>query len=137
MTEKVSDQKTSQVSVSAGRTPGILILAGLNIIIGIFAILAGVEGAITLVGGELTIVANLKLVAMAVGFIPVIAGIGLYNLKSWAWWLAVISAFVGILLNVITVVFDWSQLTFYVLPILVRLLILVYLRNPQIRSKFK
>jgi uncharacterized membrane protein (DUF2068 family) len=128
---------TEQVSVSTGRPPGVLILAGLNIIIGIFAILTGIEGAISLVGGELTIVANLRLVAMAIGFIPIIAGYGLYNLKSWGWWLAVIAAFVGLLLNVITVIFDWTLLTFYVLPILIRLLILVYLRNPQIRSRFR
>jgi uncharacterized membrane protein (DUF2068 family) len=128
---------TEQISVSTSRTPGILILAGLNIIVGIFAILAGLEGAISLVGGELNLVINMKLIALAVGFIPIIAGYGLYNLKSWGWWLAVIAAFVGMILNIITVILDWSLITFYVLPILVRLLILVYLRNPQIRLKFK
>ena len=120
-----------------GRPPGVLILAGLNVIIGIFAILAGIEGAISFVGGEVTLVANFQLLAMAVGFIPIIAGYGLYKLKSWGWWLAVIAAFVGILLNVMTVFFDWTLYTLYVLPILIRILILVYLRNPQIRSKFK
>ena len=125
---------TTEVS---GRPPGVLILAGLNVIIGIFAILAGIEGAISFVGGEVTFVANFQLIAMAVGIIPIIAGYGLYKLKSWGWWLSVIAAFVGLLLNAITLFFDWTLYTLYVLPILVRILILVYLRNPQIRSKFK
>lgn len=116
---------------------GVLFLAVLNIVVGIFSIFTGITIDYIMIQGELTLVSSIQLGAILVGLIQLIAGYGLYTLKSWAWFLAVVVTFIGLVINLLIVTIDFHEVRFYFLPMLIRLVILVYLMSVNIKSRFR
>lgn len=116
---------------------GVAILALLNIAIGLFAVIAGITIDFIMIGGDLTLVSSFQFGAIFIGIFAIIAGLGLWRMKSWAWWLAVIDGLLAILINMAIILVDFSELRFYFLPILVRIVIIAYLMQPQIKKRFR
>ena len=124
-------------TTESGPPVGVMLLAVLNMIVGIFAIFTGITIDFIMIGGELTLVSSFQLGAIVIGLIQIMAGAGLYNLKSWAWYLAVLVTLIGLLINILIVVIDFNELRFYFLPMLIRVVILAYLMSGHIRKKFR
>ena len=116
---------------------GVSILAAINIVVGIFGVLTGVSIDFIMIGGDLTLVSSFQLGALFIGILQIIAGIGLWQLKSWAWYLTAFVTLIGLLVNVIILYFDFSLLLEYLMVILIRTLIIVYLFQKDIKSKFR
>jgi uncharacterized membrane protein (DUF2068 family) len=116
---------------------GVTMLSLFYIVVGIFGMATGIEVALLELGGELTLVANLQLVALVIGVLTLMAGIGLWDLKSWAWSFAALMAVIGLVLNILAVIVDFALFTFYLLPLMIRLLLLIYLFSDDIKSKFR
>ncbi|MFX1369091.1 MAG: hypothetical protein ACFFAY_10870 [Promethearchaeota archaeon] len=131
------------MSKSTAATPdypspiGVALLAMLNIVIGLFAVFAGITIDFIMVGGDLTLVGSYQIGAIFVGVFAIVAGLGLWRLRSWAWWLAIIDGLLALFINLSIILIDNSQLRFYFLPILLRVVILVYLMQPSIKSRFR
>ena len=121
----------------SGPPVGVMLLAVLNVIVGVFAIFAGITIDFIMIGADLTFVSSFQLTAIVVGLIQVIAGFGLYNLKSWAWYLAVLVTLIGLLINILIVIIDYTELRFYFLPMMIRIVILAYLMSSHIKMKFR
>ena len=134
---KMSQTGAPERTSAASGPVGVTILSVMTILVGIFAIFAGITIDFILVGGALTLVGTFQLGAIIIGIFTVIAGFGLWKLKSWAWWLAVIVIGLGFVLNVSIVLLDFTELRFYFLPMLLRLAILGYLMYNPIKSKFR
>ncbi|UCE11732.1 MAG: hypothetical protein JSW61_07330 [Candidatus Thorarchaeota archaeon] len=134
----MSKSTTTGKTPSAGSNPiGVTILAAIVMALGLFSIVTGVTIDFILAGGDLTLVGSFQLGAIVVGVLAIIAGIGLWKLKSWAWWLAAIVIGIGLILNISVVFLDLTELRLYFLPMLLRALVLVYLTRPAIRGKFR
>ena len=116
---------------------GVAILAALSLMVGIFGIFAGVSVDFIWIGGALTLVSSFQLGTIFIGLFQIIAGYGLWKLKSWAWWLAVAITGVGLIVNLLIVIVDFNLIRMYLLPILIRIVILVYLRTKPIRTRFR
>jgi uncharacterized membrane protein (DUF2068 family) len=116
---------------------GVAILAVLNIIVGIFGVFAGITIDFIMIGGALTLVSSFQLGTVFIGLFQIIAGCGLWKMKSWAWWLAIAITGVGLIINLLIVLVDFNLIRMYLLPILIRLVILAYLRHKSIRSRFR
>lgn len=116
---------------------GVTLLAILNMVVGIFSIIAGISIDFILSGGELTLGGTFQLFALFVGIFHVIAGIGLWDLRSWAWYLAAFVTIIGLINNFIIIFFDWSLLLQYLLAMLIRIVILLYLFKDSVKSKFR
>ncbi len=116
---------------------GVILLAVLNIIVGIFGVFAGITIDFIMIGGELTLVSSFQLGTIFIGLFQIIAGYGLWKLKSWAWWLAIAITGIGLILNLLIVLVDFNLIRMYLLPILIRIVILAYLRHKSIRSRFR
>ncbi|MFX1369092.1 MAG: hypothetical protein ACFFAY_10875 [Promethearchaeota archaeon] len=127
---------TTHTSAATGPV-GVAILSVLTIVVGIFAVFAGITIDFILVGGDLTLVGTFQLGAVVVGILAIIAGFGLWKLKPWAWWLAVLVIALGLILNVSVVLLDFNELRFYFLPMLLRCVILGYLMWNPVKSKFR
>ncbi|NHJ14367.1 MAG: hypothetical protein EAX95_11860 [Candidatus Thorarchaeota archaeon] len=132
------EQTGSTKGTSAATGPiGVAILSVLVVVVGLFAVFAGITIDFILVGGELTLVGTFQLGAIIVGLLAIISGIGLWNLKSWAWYLAAIVIALGFILNVSIVLLDFTELRFYFLPMLLRVVVFAYLMHKPIRSQFR
>ena len=116
---------------------GVAILALLNLIVGIFGILEGITIDFIMVGGDLTLVSSFQLGTIIVGTIQIIAGIGLYRLRSWAWILAMLVTFIGLIINIAIVTLDFTLFFEYLLAMLIRIVILAYLNKESIRTRFR
>lgn len=116
---------------------GIMLLSVLNLIVGVFAIFAGITIDYIMIGGELTLVSSFQLTAILVGLVQIIAGVGLYTLRSWAWYLAILVTLIGLLINLLIVIIDFNELRFYLLPMMTRIVILAYLMSGPIKKKFR
>jgi len=116
---------------------GVAILAVLSMIVGIFGIFAGVTIDFIWVGGALTLVSSFQLGTIFIGLFQIIAGYGLWKMKSWAWWLAVAITGIGLIINLLIVIVDFNLIRMYLLPILIRVVILAYLRHRTIRTRFR
>jgi hypothetical protein len=116
---------------------GVALLAFLNIIVGIFAVYIGIRVGYIIVEGELTLVGSYQLGALFVGVFAIIAGVGLWQLRSWALWLAVVDNMIALLINLAIILVDNNQLNVYFLPILLRVVILVYLMHPRVKNRFR
>ena len=106
------------------RPIGITILAILTILVGILTLLGGlfimgIGGlGIAIGAGPLgALAAAFGAIIVLFGIIAVVAGIGLLNLRPWAWWLAIIVAVIQLVLNGLTL--NWTLVLW--------LIILVYL----------
>ncbi len=129
--------KSTAVSTDYPSPVGVALLAMLNIVIGLFAVFAGITIDFIMVGGDLTLVGSYQIGAIFVGVFAIVAGLGLWRLRSWAWWLAVIDGLLALFINLSIIFIDNSQLRFYFLPILLRVVILVYLMQPSIKNRFR
>lgn len=134
---KMDETGTTKRMSAASGPVGVAILSVLIIVVGIFAVFAGITIDFILAGGSLTLVGSFQLGAIVVGLLTVVAGIGLWKLKSWAWWLAVIVIGLGLILNVSIVLIDFTELRFYFLPMLLRAVVLGYLMHKPIRIRFR
>lgn len=134
---KMNQTSVPKRATAASGPMGVTILSGMTVILGIFAIFAGITIDFILAGGELTLVGSFQLGAIVVGILTIIAGLGLWKLKSWAWWLAVIVLALGFILNVSIVLLDFTELRFYFLPMLLRLIVLAYLMQKPIKTRFR
>ena len=130
--------RTEAISTSDEISPfGVALLALLNIVIGLFAVFAGITIDFITIGGELTLVSSFQIGAIFLGLFAIIAGLGLWRLKTWAWWLAMLDSFLALLINFAIILVDYTELRFYFLPILIRVVILVYLMQPSIKNRFR
>jgi hypothetical protein len=80
-----------------GRPIGVSIIAIITILEGI--VFLGVGGIVALAGGVADIfwVAAVGVLVLIFGFIFLGLGSGLWNLRSWAWWLTIIFEIFGII----------------------------------------
>jgi len=106
---------------------GVSLLAILNVIVGIFGILSG----------ELTIVGSYQLGALIIGIFQIIAGYGLWTLKSWAWYLAAFVTLLGLVINILIVLSEFALWQTYLLTMLIRVVILAYLFRSSVKAKFR
>ena len=107
------------------RPLGITILAILTVLFGVFGLLgglaliglAGFGFAVGLPGFLGAFTAAVGAIIVLVSLIAIVAGFGLWNLRPWAWWLAVIITVIQLALNGLTLSFT----------LVFSLIILVYL----------
>jgi len=126
---------TNKTTIS---TPlGVSILALLDIVIGVFAIWMGVNTEFIRLGHQLILIDAVRLGDLVLGVVLIIAGFGLWKMKYWAWLISILFMAIGLVLNVGLVLIDWELIHRYILAILVRIIVIVYLVQPEIRSKFK
>ena len=125
------------MTTTEGPPLGISLLAILNIIVGIFGILTGITIDFIISGGALTIVSSYQLGALVIAILQIVAGYGLWTLKSWAWWLAAFATLFGLVVNVLIIFTDFTLWNTYLLPILIRLVILAYLLRASVKDRFR
>lgn len=120
---------TGYSSPSGDRPLGVTILAILQLLGGILSIVAGF-GLIALAaffpGMELLWIAIGGL-TLVLGFVALIVGYGLYTMKSWAWMIAMILNIINIILAIIN---------FTIISLIIPLIIVIYLNQPDIKSRF-
>jgi hypothetical protein len=116
---------------------GVSILAVLSIIIGIFSIWMGVNTEVIRLGHNLTLVEGIKIGDMILGILLIVAGFGLWKMKYWGWLTIMIVVIVGLIFNIGIVVIDWESIHRYIVAILVRIVLIAYLLQPEIKNRFK
>jgi hypothetical protein len=116
---------------------GVSVIAQISIIIGFFSIWIGVNADAILLGQVPTLVDGLKIGDMIIGVLLIIAGFGFWKMKYWAWLFVTILVIVGLILNIGVVVIDYAYIHRYFLAILIRILLIAYLLQPQIKGRFK
>lgn len=110
------------------RPLGVAILAILIILAGfLLMVLFGLAFAALLALSSPGILLAIDGVLFLFGILILVSGIGLWNLRPWAWWLATIVVFLELVLQVLAI--DWkASLTFGILlPLIVVGIIFVYL----------
>lgn len=129
---------TASMNKTTISTPlGVSILALLDIVIGVFAIWMGVNTEFIRLGHQLILIDAVRLGDLVLGAVLIVAGFGLWKMKYWAWLISILFMAIGLVLNVGLVLIDWELIHRYILAILVRIIVIVYLVQPEIRSKFK
>lgn len=89
----------------------IVLLAALAVLGGMLAFSVGLVGAVLVGAGDVGLLALAVLLA-AVGMLFVLAGVGLWRLDPWAWWLALgLCAF-----SLAAIAVDWYAWTSGVIP---------------------
>jgi hypothetical protein len=125
-------------NIQEDSTPfGVAVLAQISIIIGFFSIWIGVNTDLILLGHGLTLPDGLKIGDMIVGALLIIAGFGFWKMKYWAWLTLTILVIIGLILNVGVIMLDYASIHRYILAILIRILLIAYLVQPQIKDRFK
>ena len=128
---------TASSTNSQSQVPlGVSILALLSIIIGIFSIWMGVNTDVIRLGHHLTLIESFKIGDMILGVLLIIAGFGLWKMKYWAWLAITIVVAVGLIFNIVVVLIDWESIHRYILAILVRIVLIAYLLQPEIKNRF-
>jgi len=120
---------TAGYSAPSGERPlGVTILALLEIIVGAL----GLFGAITVITfGSILFGAFgliLGVIVLFLALIDLIVGWGLWTLKSWAWMVALI-------VNIINLILNGVQLN--LLGAIINLIIIIYLQQGDIKSRFR
>jgi len=114
--------------------PGVHLVAVLNVVVGLFAMFTGGTIDFVIAGGELTLVGSVQLGTIVIGVLHLVAGAGLWNRKSWGWYLSFLVSFFGILINLSILFLDFMQIRLYFIAILIRVIILGYLLDPPVRD---
>ena len=57
-------------------------------------------------------------------------------MKYWAWLAITIVVAVGLIFNIVVVLIDWESIHRYILAILVRIVLIAYLLQPEIKNRF-
>ena len=113
---------------STERPLGVTILAILQILGGLMML---VLGALATLAGLLFILFAIVGVAMAIlGLLGLVVGFGLWGLKSWAWTWAMI-------VNILTIIFGLFNLASNFVSIVISLIIVIYLNQPDIKRRFR
>lgn len=109
------------------RPLGVAILAILTVIFGIIGLLGGLVilgfsglGFAMGLGPLAAFGAAVGAIILIFGLIAIVAGLGLWSLRPWAWWLAVIVAVVQLLFNGLTLNFTlvlWLIILVYLLAV--------------------
>jgi len=117
----------------SGKPTGVIILALLQLINALLAILGGVL--------ILALIFMMPLLGMLLALIPLIIGIiglilfwGLWTLKGWAWFWTLFFNFVALLLGILS--FDLANLT-GLINLALNLIIVIYLLLPATRAAFR
>ncbi|MFW9788241.1 MAG: hypothetical protein ACFFE2_16615 [Candidatus Thorarchaeota archaeon] len=123
---------TTGYSAPSGDRPlGVTILAILNIIGGLFSLL-GAVGLMALGAMAGPFLGPFAFVVGAIlallGLLNLIVGWGLWALKSWAWMLALIINIINLILNALTAA--W-------LAAIINLIVVIYLQQGDIKSRFR
>jgi len=140
---KSYEQKEEFVLAVSTNTPrnstplGVSILALLDVVIGIFSVWVGVNTEFIRLGHHLVMIDTVQLGDLVLGIVLIIAGFGLWKMKYWAWLISVLFMIIGLVLNVGAVLIDFELIHRYILAILVRIIVIAYLLQPEISSKFK
>ncbi|MGY5864056.1 MAG: hypothetical protein RTV41_05595 [Candidatus Thorarchaeota archaeon] len=121
---------TGYAAPSGDRPLGVTILAVLEIIVGALGLFGAVSilllGAlIPFFGGFVMI---LGVVVLFLSLIDLIVGWGLWSLKSWAWMVALIVNIINLILN---------ALQFNILGAIINIIIIIYLQQGDIKSRFR
>lgn len=110
---------------------GIVILAVLNLLVGVLLLVGGgllaPEFSWMILSSILDPLPNARLL---IALIYILLGIGLLTLSSWAWWLDMIFAIINLIILLLT--FPHIAL----IPFIVNLIIVLYLNQGSIRRKF-
>lgn len=123
----------------SGKPTGVLLLAILQLIAALLYIAAGgilVMAALELGGFFAILVAFPALIIFIVGIIGLILFYGLYSLKGWAWFWALIINLLGIVGGVLryeTLLTDYLGLGGFV----VSLIVVIYLLLPSTKAHFR
>lgn len=123
----------------SGKPTGVLLLAVLQLIAALLYIAAGgilVMAALELGGFFAILVAFPALIIFIVGIIGLILFYGLYTLKGWAWFWALIINLLGIVGGVLryeTLLTDYLGLGGFV----VSLIVVIYLLLPSTKAHFR
>lgn len=123
----------------SGKPTGVLLLAILQLIAALLYIVAGgilVMAALELGGFFAILVAFPALIIFIVGIIGLILFYGLYALKGWAWFWALIINLLGIVGGVLryeTLLTDYLGLGGFV----VSLIVVIYLLLPSTKAHFR
>ena len=134
------------------RPTGVTIIAILIIIGGILLLLAGIGGVAV---GSLSISQIIGLgfviigaIILAVGIGYLVVSYGLLKGKRWAWTITVVLLFIGIVINVVSIIifgyftFDTDTSSFLtsnsgsIAGIIISVIILYYLYRPHVKSYF-
>jgi hypothetical protein len=130
----VTDQSTFTQQSS---TPlGVSILALLSVIVGIFSIWMGVNTEVIRLGHHLTLVEEFKLSDMILGILLIIAGFGLWKMKYWGWLTIMVIAIISLMFDISIVLIDWESIHRYILAILIHIVLIAYLLQPEIKNRF-
>ncbi|NHI87874.1 MAG: hypothetical protein EAX87_00040 [Candidatus Thorarchaeota archaeon] len=125
---------TGYTGSSSDRPLGVTIIVILEVL-GALAYLF--TGAMAILAGAMvgSIIPGLGAFAVAIGAIVLIFGIlylllawGLWTLKSWAWMAAVILNIIGLILGILQ--FNW-------IGVIISLIIVIYLQQGDIKSRFR
>jgi len=117
---------TTGYSAPSGDRPlGVTILAILQLLGGVISIFGGL--AIVMIFPVIfTLI--LGAILLIVGLVGLIVGWGLYTMKSWAWMLAMI-------LNIINIII--AVIGFDLISLIIPVIIVIYLNQPDIKSRFR
>jgi hypothetical protein len=115
---------------SSERPLGVTILAVLEIIVGALGLFSGITilafgAVIPLFGGFMMVLA---IIVIFLALIDLIVGWGLWSLKSWAWMVALIVNIINLILNAVQ---------FNLLGAIINLIIIIYLQQGDIKSRFR
>ncbi len=112
----------------ADRPLGVTILAVLQIIGGLLVLFGG--AALMAVGTYLLgpLGALIGGVLLILGLFELVVGWGLWNMRPWAWLIAMILNIISIILSI--VMFD-------IIGLIIPLIIVIYLNQPNIKSRFR
>ncbi|MHA1577343.1 MAG: hypothetical protein ACTSU3_08265 [Candidatus Thorarchaeota archaeon] len=116
---------TGYSSPTSDRPLGVTILAILQLLGGILGIFAGIAIVIII---PLLLTLILGAVLLITGLLGLIVGWGLYTMKSWAWMLAMI-------LNIINIIV--AIIGFDLISLIIPVIIVIYLNQPDIKSRFR
>jgi hypothetical protein len=129
---------TPPTNTEHGSTPfGVAVLAQISIILGFFSTWIGIDAYAILLGHISTLIDGLRIGGIIIGVLLIIAGIGFWKMKYWAWTLLTLLIIVGLIFNIGVVLLDYGYIRLYLLEILIRILLIAYLLQPQIKNQFK
>lgn len=121
------------------RPIGVVLLAVLVILGGVLltivALLATLRASVIFAAGGGAILLILMLIFLILSLILLSAGFGLYNLRPWAWWLAVFVLVLVLLSNIASFGLAFVSLGAILVPVIIPAFILIYLL--AVRSYFR
>ena len=113
---------------STERPLGVTILAILQILGGLLMLVAGALAS--LAGIFIILFVAVGVAMLILGLLGVVVGFGLWGLKSWAWTWAMI-------VNILSIIFGLFNFGANFVSIVISLIIVIYLNQPDIKSRFR